>query len=470
MIPEANKKQIHNGKNIGTEFKISVDAREGIAKTVCAFLNSKGGTVFCGIDDNGKIIGIENAPSYVDKLHTFLNETITPKALFSVNIDEEKGKNIISIEVPEGKDRPYVYQGAVFVRRGSQTRTVDNITLREMVQSKSVAAERWERRPSMAMEEENLDRSEIFKTVQEAKEAGRFSFSKPDDAIAVLEDLAVYSAKGLTQAADVLFGNNPSIRHPQTRVRAIHYASDKGAEEYLDDRIFHGPLVQALNKMLNFVSRNVAVRSHFIEGQLRRQDLPEYPMHALREGLVNAFAHRDYSAFSGGLSVSIYPARIEIWNSGHLPEGLKPGDLRKNHPSLPTNPDIAHVLYLRGLMERVGRGTQKIINACREHGLPAPKWIDRPTGVTLILYSAKSLVDLDFVPNDRQKAVLNTLSSGEEIRPGDYQKRFAQEVSERQARRDLKELEKADFFTRIGGGVGTRYRRTNRTLEERNRT
>jgi len=466
----------------GTEFKSSVTNRESIAKTVCAFLNTKGGTVFYGVDSNGKIVGIEDAESHAKQLHTFLMEEITPKSLFSVTVDEEEGKNILSIEVPEGKDRPYVYKGTVYVRYGSQTRTADSATLRNMVQAKSVESERWELRPSVAMEEDDLDKAEIFRTGEEARVTGMVSFSNPDDAISVLQGLSMYSSKGFTQAADVLFSINPGIRHPQTRVRATRYNTDKGAGKYLDNRVFQGPLVQVLNEVLAFISRNIAVISLLPEDQLRRQDRPEYPMSALREGLVNAFAHRDYSGFSGGLAVSIYPSRIEIWNSGHLPDGLKPGDLCKNHPSLPTNPDIAHVFYLRGLMERVGRGTQKIINACREYVLPAPRWTDQPTGVTLTLYSARGFakqdadpntdqnialnMDWSFVPNARQGALLNALSFGEEIRPGDYQERFAHEVSERQARRDLKELENAGFFTRIGGGPETRYRRTNRTGEK----
>jgi ATP-dependent DNA helicase RecG len=103
-------------------------------------------------------------------------ENVTPKALFTVNVDDEDGKAILSIEVPEGKDRPYVFAGSVFVREGSQTRTADAAKLREMVQSKSVTAERWERRPSMAMEEGDLDHDEVRRTVKQAKESGRFAF------------------------------------------------------------------------------------------------------------------------------------------------------------------------------------------------------------------------------------------------------------------------------------------------------
>jgi ATP-dependent DNA helicase RecG len=463
MIPDTIKKQIRKGEGLGTEFKTSVENMDAIAKVVCSFLNTKGGTVFCGVDDNGKIVGINDAQFNAMRLQNFLNDAISPKALFSVNLDEDNHLSIITIEVPQGKDRPYVFDGAVYIRQQSTTRTADAETLRDMVQTKSIESDRWERRPSTALEAGDLDAGEILKTTADALETGRFNFSNPDDNMAILADLGVYRSGLYTQAADVFFAKNPAIRHPQVRVRATRYAKDKGGDEYLDDQVFQGPIVQVLNKVIDFVERNVAKTSHFKNDRIRREDKPQYPLHALREGLVNAFAHRDYAGFSGGLSIGIYSSKIEIWNSGRLPKELKVGDLRKNHPSLPTNPDIAHLLYIRGLMERIGRGTQKIINACKDYGLPAPKWQDQPSGVTLTLYSAKSLVPDDFQLNIRQKALIQKLSATDEIRPIEYREEFAPNVSERQARRDLKELEDLGMLERNGKGASTRYVRTNRT-------
>lgn len=462
MIPELIRRQIRQGEGISTEFKADARGLEAIAKTVCAFLNTVGGDVFCGVDDKGKIVGLDANQDQVRQIHSFLLDHITPKALFTVNVDHDGGKTIISIEVPEGKDRPYVFAGSVFVREGSQTRTVDAVKLREMVQSKSVTAERWERRPSVAMEDRDLDHDEIRRTVIQAQESGRFAFNDDADDIEVLKSLAVYSAKGLTQAADVLFAENPALRHPQTRVRITRFASDKSGAAYLDDRQLQGPLVKVFEMAFDALSQHVRWEARFQVRDVRRADRPEYPFEALREGLVNAFAHRDYSGFSGGVAVGIYPNRIEIWNSGRFPEGMRPSDLGKNHPSLPTNPDMAHVFYLRGLMERIGRGGQLIINACRNHGLPAPKWIDRPTGVTLTIFGRRGEVEV-FTANLRQRELLANMQTGDQIRPGEYHRKFAAGVTDRQARRDLVKLEEAGLLLRIGKGAGTIYQRTNRT-------
>ena len=206
------------------------------------------------------------------------------------------------------------------------------------------------------------------------------------------------------------------------------FASDKGGDTYLDDRFLQGPLVKVFEQAFEVLSQNVHSEARFQTGDVRRTDRPEYPFKALREGLVNAFAHRDYAGFSGGVTVGIYPNRIEIWNSGHFPEGLQPADLKKNHPSLPTNPDIAHVLYLRGLMERIGRGGQLIVDACREHSLPAPKWVDRSSGVTLTIFGRVDEGIKRFTANPRQLELLAELQFGGQIRPGEYHRRYAADV------------------------------------------
>jgi len=470
MILQSVKTQLKAGEGIDTQFASGIDDLDCIAKTVCAFLNTNGGSIFCGVDDQGKLIGVDVNRQQLKDIHSYLLNVITPKALFTVNCDDENGKSLLTIEVPAGKDRPYLFSDRVYIRQKSQTRIADSDTLRNLIQIKSISTERWERRPSVAMNEDDLDKDEIFQTASEARQGGRFSFSDEHDPILILEELAVYNAKGLTQAADILFAAHPSNRHPQTRARVTLFASDKGADEYIDDQMVEGPLVKVFNDVFNFVTRNIKQHARFDSSEVRREDRPEYPMDALREGLVNAFSHRDYANFSGGISVGMYPDRIEIWNSGHLPEGIKPGDLRRNHPSLPTNPDIAHVLYLRGLMERIGRGTQKIINSCRNYGLPSPLWKDDPTGVTLTLRANVADKEGMFVPNERQNAFLEQVVPDEALSPGDYHSRFAKAVSERQSRRDLKELEGAGLVLREGGGAATLYRRTKRTMEAESRT
>ena len=463
MISNAIQEQIAKGEGVSTEFKLNAEPLDLIAKTVCAFLNTQGGTMFCGVNDDGTLVGRLFADATAQQLHEYVAGTLSPKALFTVNLDKADEGDLLSIDVPAGQDRPYVCNGGVFIRIGAQTVAADAMTLRSLVQLKATAADRWERRPAVGLEEDDIDAQEVKRLVVESGENRRFKFEQPEDVTSVLRALGMVSSRGFTQAADVLFAAHPALRHPQTRVRVARFDTDKGGTGYKENLVLEGPLVVVFEKTLAAIERNVPIRAEFRTGELRRVDRPAYPFDALREGLINAFAHRDYASFSGGVAVTMYPNRIEIWNSGRLPDELKPGDLSRNHPSLPTNPDIAHVLYLRGLMERIGRGTQKIIDACREYGLPLPAWDDQPSGVTLTLSGPERAAELAAALNSRQLELLKELSVGESIAPGEYHPKFAAEVSERQARRDLEALHEIGAVTREGAGSKTRYVRTNRT-------
>jgi ATP-dependent DNA helicase RecG len=174
--------------------------------------------------------------------------------------------------------------------------------------------------------------------------------------------------------------------------------------------------------------------------------------------LVNAFVHREYANFSGGISVDVYPGKLVIWNSGSLPPGLKIGDLTKEHPSMPRNPDIAQVFFLHGFMERIGRGTQKIVSACTEAGLDRPKWKVDDTGVTLTFFAKAKKDALKL--NLRERKILGELKSGETIRLPEYCDRLT--VSERQARRDLGDLVAGGWLERHGDGPATVFQRTSK--------
>lgn len=458
-------RQIREGEGYHTEFKAGVGASDHIARTVCAFLNSGGGTILCGLDDSGRAVGIPDAPAELARLERALQRAISPKALFTMSVEPFEGSPIVVIEVPEGKDRPYVVAGSIYVRQGSITRAADARTLRNMVQDKSATTRRWERQTADALDFEDLAQEEIRASIEAGQSSGRFSFDNPDDLMGALRDLSMVTPTGFTQAADVVFGQYPFRRLPQCRIRLIRFGSDKGGSDYEDDRWFEGPLVPAFNQAFEALSQSVRIQSYFAVGQTARVDRPQYAFEALREGLVNAIAHRDYASFSGGVTISVYPDRIEIWNSGRLPDELETSDLKKNHPSIPTNPDISHILYLRKLMERIGRGTQKIIASTKELGALPPRWVDRPSGVVLTLFAANPAGNLVLELNIRQLELLRTLQPGNLIDSTAYADSVADSVAGRQARRDLLGLEEAGYLVRRGGGRLSRYERTDRKID-----
>jgi ATP-dependent DNA helicase RecG len=220
-----------------------------------------------------------------------------------------------------------------------------------------------------------------------------------------------------------------------------------------------GPAIRTLKDLVVMIQQRTGFSGRFEKEKLERQDRPAYALFALREGLVNAIVHRDYTSVGGYVQIEVFPDRLTIRNPGQLPEGWTIDDLEKKHESHPANPDIARVFYLRGLMEQLGMGTQKLITACKELGARAPVWSTERGTVSLTLFAAPTSKAVEQLTN-RQERFLGTTKAGDEFKVMDYVD--AVKVSERQARRDLTDLENLGLVKRHGKGPATSYRRTNR--------
>jgi len=428
---------------------------EGVAASVCALLNTDGGTVIVGIRGPGQVEGVPDVEQKVEEIEQFLHESLGSRALLSVNKDETSHGGVITIDVPVGTDRPYVCRGTIYVRKGKHTVPADVDTIRRLVNKRYVEATSWERLTAPGLELGDLDESVIRRTVEDAQRKRNYTFGDPGDLPSVLNDLGLVQSGELTNGAEVLFAKNPSRRLPQTLVRATVFETDKGGD-FVDDQMFEGNAFVLVDQLTTFVFRHVKISAEFKRGKVTREDRPQYPFWAVREGLINAIIHRDYAFLPGGMSVGIYPNRLEIWNTGRLPQGLEISDLKKNHPSLPANPQMARVFYLRELIERWGRGTLKIVDESKAAGLRSPQWVESPAGITLTFFARTSRL------NRRQKDLLDRLKPGDELRPSKYYEDIASVVSQRQAQRDLSALESGGWLRQEGEGPATVYVRTDK--------
>lgn len=456
MNADALRKLLAGGEDATLEFKSSART-DAVGRAACGMLNAQGGTLVVGVGDDGRPVGLKNAQDVARELELFLKDRISPRPVLATHVVELGEIECVVVEISKTPDGPYVFEGGVWLRHGVETRAATSSELRALLSAEG-EPERWERRISPLMTDDDLDNDEVRSTVREALQEGRFSFSDPDDTRLVLKDLSAVAPGGYTQAGDALFGRYPGRRHPQCRAQFVVFAAAKSDGEYLDNRWFEGPLVRVCTELAGAVNAASPRRSTFEGDDLRRRDQPAYDALAIREGIVNAFVHRDYSAYSGGLRVSMYPDRLEIWNSGSLPVGLTTRDLRREHPSILVNPDIAQVFYLRGLMERLGRGTEFIATASRRIGAAAPTWKDAPTGVVLTMFSAHRTVERQDL-NTRQRSLLDALEQGEALPLREYLARFAGSITDRHGRRDLDELVKGGFLVVEGAGPSTVYRR-----------
>jgi ATP-dependent DNA helicase RecG len=243
----------------------------------------------------------------------------------------------------------------------------------------------------------------------------------------------------------------------------MRLARFSGENEMEDSKVLEVHAFGAIEQAEDFIRRHVPIASTLTD-RIARDDSPAYPWLAIREALMNAVVHRDYSAFDGGISISIYQDRIEIWSSGELPNGMTVQDLKEARISRLRNPDIAHVFWLRGFIEAFGTGAARILAQCAQAGLPEPEWRVGSGGVRLTLRSSRTASAAPAELNARQRAFLEAASSGSRITVAEYSQRFAQSVSQRQARNDLSQLATWGYLRREGKGPSTGYVRTSRRI------
>jgi len=193
---------------------------------------------------------------------------------------------------------------------------------------------------------------------------------------------------------------------------------------------------------------------------ISRVETYEYPKEAIREALLNAVAHKDYSG-GAPIQIKVYKDRIMIWNDGQLPDNWTVSNLLKKHASKPYNPDIANTLFRSGYIESWGRGIEKIMNYCKEAGIPEPNYSFEASDFLVEfrknIYHEEYLTELGL--NERQvKAVLYTKENGK-ITNNEYQN--LNEISARTAVRDLEFLVENGVLIMKGERKGAFYELSN---------
>jgi ATP-dependent DNA helicase RecG len=454
------EKLLAGGETERVEFKSASAREQTVAAAVCGMLNQQGGTVLWGVDDAGRIEPMAHPSEKAARLRAYLQEHLRPQAFLGVAVEATAKGAFVSVEVPPGADKPYACAGTIYVRVGAATMRARAEDAEELVRDNWQTPERWERRAASSLSLADLDPEELAATAKDIRDRQRLSLPEAADAEAILETLGLRQSAQFTNAALVLFANQPGRWLPHARVRVTRYAARKGGA-LLADEWFEGPAIRVLREVFAWVGKNTGTASHFPAGQLQRADQPHYPAAALREGLVNALVHRDYENPSGGVTVGLYADHLVIWNVGRLPDGWTAMTLKRGHTSIPRNPDIAHVFYLRGYMENLGIGTQRILAECKRAGVPEPEWKSDAQGVTLTIHASTAVLVEERL-TQRQRDFLAKVPPGESMSSSAYEK--ACEVSERQARRDLAALAQAGWFARVGQGRATVYLRTDRPL------
>ncbi len=316
MVP-TNLKELDTllkkGEGPTLEFKRSTgEMKEGM-QTLCAFLNGSGGTVLYGVRPDGTAEGQEVSDRTLRDLARASDRFEPPAHISIQHVKVKPGRGIVAVSVnSEPAVRPFIYEGHAYERVSSTTRRMPQTKYERLLVERGHAKRRWENLPTDGLTLKDLDRKEILRTREMAIQQNRISSDTSRDIGEILDRLGLRVAGVLTQAAQVLYGKRFLPDYPQCLLKMGRFRGTEITGEIVDNRQEHMNGFAMVREGMAFLERTMPLGARFPEGQIFREDRFPVPLDALREILLNAVMHRDYSHYSGFVAIVIFDNRIEI--------------------------------------------------------------------------------------------------------------------------------------------------------------
>ena len=350
------------------EFKRDLSSPAGLLRTVVAFANTTGGTILIGVEDRtARVLGVDDPLDVEERAANLISDSIKPRLLPDLQLLNYRSTQVLAVQVYPSPARPHFIaraglRGGAYVRVGSTNRVADALLIAEM--QRFAGGESFDEQPLPALNSEALDfraASEFFAPVRK--------LSRRD--LETLRLLTPHQGRmAPTIGGVLLFGVDRLAHFPDAWIQAGRFGG-VDRTTILDHADLKMPLIRAIEEAVAFVSKH-ALRGAVI-GAVRRRDQWNLPPAAVREAIINAVAHADYSQRGAPIRVAVFDDRLEVENPGLLPFGLTLDDLPLGVSKL-RNRTIGRVLHELGLVEQWGSGVQRMISACRDSGLNPPVW------------------------------------------------------------------------------------------------
>jgi len=361
------------GEGTTVEFKETTGQRGDACHTLCAFLNGQGGTVVFGVSRKGKLVGqFVSDETKKDLARCFYD--LEPGVIVDVEyVPVNETHQAIVCHVERGARRPYAYDGRPYKRVESTTVRMPQDEYDALLKSRAGYASEWERKVNPELTLDDIDLEEVRRTARKAVNVGRLDeATDTEDAVSLLDHFKVRKDGRFLNAAAALFGKIHVGNYPQCQLK-LGWFKGHTTKTFGDIDNKFGHIGQLMDVAMRFCFKHLNL-SAVISGKIERDEELEIPAAALREALINAFAHRSYEERGTTVYLAIFEDRVEIRNPGDFPAELNTKRLFSppQELSIPRNPLIANVLYMRKSIETWGRGLGVMAEECQRFGLPLP--------------------------------------------------------------------------------------------------
>ena len=345
-------------ENEAIEFKKTTGELRESMNDICAILNKNmSGTLYFGVKPDGDVVGQEIGEKTLDDVATHIKNAIKPMIFPTIKEEVYDGKTVIEVNF-SGTERPYSAYGRYFIRVHDRAEEMSPNELKRMMLNTDFTS-LWENNLTR-FGIGDVDQVALRGFYQKAVESGRLEPLSDFDAAEVLTILGLMRDGKLTNAGAFLFSNKEPVV-----LKVATYVTDE-RKRFTDMNRFRGNIFNLIDIANHYISNHINWRVEITGNGTARDEIPEIPMDAIREIVVNAFAHANYRDVTEH-EIDITPTTLEIYNPGEFPEKYKPEDFAKRRVrSMPRNKTILDVLYRSKNVEIKGSGIRKVLEMCGE--------------------------------------------------------------------------------------------------------
>lgn len=407
-----------------------------LKKEVIAFANTNGGVIYIGIKDNGEIIGVDNPDFIMQQISNALRDSIRPDVSMFTNITllKDEDKFYIRLEVGQGTKKPYYLSDkglkptGVYVRSGTTSAPASEDAIRMMI--KMTDGDSFETNRSLLQELR-------FSSLEKEMERRNLEFTEVQ-----MKNLGILTSDDLYTNMGLLVSDE--CKH------SIKFAVFQGTDKlvFKDRKEFTGSLFNQLIDAYKTIDFYNGTRATFQD--LLRIDERDYPEDAIREALLNAIVHRDYT-FSGSTFINLYSDRLEIISLGGLVSGLSL-EAAMLGASQPRNEKLASLFYRMKLIEAYGTGISKIMSCYK--GLQVQPKFENVEGAFRVTLPNIHAQEMGIV-NEKYLPILELFENEKEITRSDIEESLG--IGTTHAINILKEMLEQGLITKVGSGRQTRY-------------
>lgn len=421
------------------EFKRDLSSHEGILRTVVAFANTAGGILVVGVEDKTKnIIGVQEPLGIEEKLTNLISDLIEPRLLANIEIKPWRKTYLITVQVYPGSNKPYYFkrhnaQKEAYVRVSSSNRVADKLLIEEL--KRFSHQESFDEQAYPELNSEAIDfrvASELFAPIKKLKRSD----------LETLHLITKYQGhKVPTIGGIILFGKERGHYFPDAWIQVGRF-DGTNKQHIADTREIKTYPPLAITETMEFVKKHIQISLKI--NQLQHAEQWSIPQVAIREALINAVVHADYSQRGAPIRLSIFDDRIEIENPGLLPFTLTVDDISQGVSKL-RNRVIGRIFHELKYIERWGSGIQRMFASCQESGLQEPKLEEIGTHFRVTIFNTRT-----YAPqiNTLDKSILDLLANGKGYSTQQLAKHI--DISARSTRIHLLKLIERGLIVEIG--------------------